>query len=200
MTFINQRLPTQVEIGAIRRDPEDIEIVRTDGGWEHRNARQSQSLLEFEIAYPMSTREGSVYTQVRNFYKVARGALNPFRFRDISDYKLEASIIGTGNASQTQFQITKSYTVGSETFARKITRPVSPVQVFRDGTLVTSGVSVNYDTGLVTFTSPPGTGVVVTVTGEFDVPVRFDGVFTMNQYSADLDKIETIGLVEVREE
>lgn len=184
----------------MKRDPEDIEIVRTDGGWEHRNARQSQSLLEFDVAYPISLRDGSVYLSVRNMYKAARGALNPFRFRDKSDHELDMELIGVGGAGATTFQITKTYAVGAYSFVRKITRPANPIEVYRNGILVTSGVSVNYDTGLVTFSAPPTNGHQIKVNGEFDIPVRFDGVFTLNQYSNELDKIESITIVEVRDE
>ena len=55
MAFIDQRLPTQVEVNAVKRDDEDIEIVTTDGGHEVRNARSSQSLREFDISFPAAT-------------------------------------------------------------------------------------------------------------------------------------------------
>jgi uncharacterized protein (TIGR02217 family) len=50
----------------------------------------------------------------------------------------------------------------------------STVLIGRNGALVTSGVSTDLNTGLVTFTVAPPNGHVVTAGYEFDVPVRFD--------------------------
>ncbi|WP_257556407.1 DUF2460 domain-containing protein [Sphingobium sp. CFD-2] len=199
MAFIDQHLPREVEIGARRRDDEDIEIVTTDGGWEVRNARSSQSLREYEISFPMSQRDNAVYQAVVAMFKVARGKLHSFRFRDWADYQLDAEIIGTGDGSTTAFQITQSWTVDGETVSRDITRPISSFQVFKAGVLQVSGYSINYDTGMLTFSVAPSLGVEISVTGQFDIPVRFDAPLETLGYSADLEHIETITLKEVRE-
>lgn len=199
MAFIDQHLPRQVEIGARRTDDEDIDIVTTDGGWEVRNARASQSLREFEVSFPMSARDNAVYLAVVALYKVARGKLHTFRFRDWADYQLDGEVIGTGDGATTAFQITQSWTVDGETVSRNITRPISAMQVFKDGVLQVSGYSINYDTGVLTMTPAPALGVAISVTGEFDIPVRFDAPLNTLGYSADLEHIETITIKEVRE-
>lgn len=199
MAFIDQHLPREVEIGATRRDVEDIDIVTTDGGWEVRNARSSQSLREFDISFPMSRRDGSTYLAVVAMYKAARGQLHSFRFRDWADYQLTDEEIGVGDGATTAFQITQSWTVDGETHSRDITRPVSPMQVKKDGVLQVSGYSIDYETGILTFSSPLSVGVVPSVTGQFDIPVRFDGPLETLGYSSDLEHIETITLKEVRE-
>ena len=48
------------------------------------------------------------------------------------------------------------------------------VKVYRDGIQATSGWSVDTTTGLVTFTTAPATGAIVTADFDFDVPARFD--------------------------
>lgn len=199
MAFIDQHLPRQVEIGATRRDVEDIEIVTTDGGGEVRNARQSQSLLEFDVSFPMSRRDNAVYLAVVAMYKAARGQLHSFRFRDWANYQLDAEVIGVGDGVTTAFQITQSWTVDGETHSRNITRPVSALQVFKDGLLQSSGYSINYETGGLTFSVAPALDVEISVTGEFDIPVRFDGPLATLGYSGELEHIETITLKEVRE-
>lgn len=199
MAFLDEHLPREVEIGATRRDVEDIEIVTTDGGWEVRNARSSQSLREFDISFPTSKRDGSVYMAVVAMFKAARGNLHSFRFRDWADYKLTNEVIGTGNGVATAFQIKQSWTVDGETHSRNITRPVSPLLVYKNGVQQLSGYSINYATGVLTFTGAPAIGVAVSVTGEFDVPVRFDGPLQTLGFSGDLEHIETITLKEVRE-
>jgi len=199
MAFITTRLPMEVEIGATRRDVEDIGVVTTDGGWEVRNARAAQSLMEYDISFPMSLRTGSIYLQVLAMYKAARGQLHGFLFRDWANYQLTAANIGTGNGVTTAFQIVQKWTAGSETHSRKITRPVSAIGVYKAGVLQVSGYSVSYSTGIVTFTSAPLAAVAITVTGEFDVPVRFDTPLETLGYSSELEHIETMTLREVRE-
>lgn len=199
MAFLDQQLPRQVELGAVRRDVEDIDIVTTDGGWEVRNARASQSLREFDVSFPTSRRNAAVFLAVVALYKAARGLLHSFRFRDWADYQLTAEPIGTGDGATTAFQITQSWTVDGETVSRDITRPVSAMQVYKNGVLQGSGYAIDYDTGVLTFSVAPAIGVVVSVTGEFDIPVRFDGPLATMAPTGDLEHIETITLKEVRE-
>jgi len=197
--FIDQRLPTKVEVNAVRRDDEDIEIVTTDGGFETRNARADQSLLEFDISFPVAVYGDAVHAAVIALYKVVRGKLHTFRFRDPTDFQLTAEVIGVGDGVATTFQITQSWTAGGETESRKITRPVSPMQVFKDGVLQVSGYSINYSTGEVTFTAAPADGIEISVTGQFDRPVRFDTVQTMTALDLKRRHIDTATLKEVRE-
>lgn len=199
MAFLNQRLPSQVEQNAVRRDEEDIEIVTTDGGFEVRNARSSQGLREFDISFPAAAYGDDVHDAVIALYKVARGKLYPFRFRDFTDYSLSAEVIGTGDGAATAFQVIQSWTVDGTTETRTVTRPVSPLSVYKDGALQGSGYTVDYTTGIITFTSAPTAGVVISVTGTFDVPVRFDSVQTMTALDRRLKHIDTMTLREVRE-
>jgi len=199
MAFLNQRLPTQVEIGAVLRDDEDIEIVTTDGGFEVRNARASQSLREFDIAFPAARIGDAIQAAVKAQYKVARKSLHTWRFRDFTDYQLDEEVIGVGTGAATTFQITQSWTVDGTTESRPITRPASPVQVFKDGALQGAGYSVNYDTGVITFTAAPADGVEISVSGEFDLPARFDSVRTVTAIDGNLKHFDTITVKEVRE-
>lgn len=202
MTFIDVRLPTGIERGATRIDEEAIEIEVTDGLWEQRNARHSQSLLEFNI----NIADGKLATAtniqaIRSMYKVARGKLHTFRFRDWTEYQLVDETIGTGNGSATTFQIKKSWTLDGNTVSRVITRPCdSPaIVVKKNGVVQVSGFSVNYDTGVITFTSAPANGHAIQVTCDFDIPVRFDTDLTSVMRAFTAERLEGIVLVEVRE-
>jgi uncharacterized protein (TIGR02217 family) len=199
MTFLNQRLPTKVEIGAQLHDAEDIEIVATDGGFETRNARSSQSLRSFEISFPAAKYGDAVHDAVIAQYKVARGPLHEWRFRDFTNYRLTAEVIGAGDGAATTFQITQSWTVDGNTESRPITRPVDPVQVFKGGVLQSIGYTVDYDTGVITFTVAPADGVAISVTGEFDLPARFDTAFSAAALSRDISHIDTMTVKELRE-
>jgi uncharacterized protein (TIGR02217 family) len=198
MTHIATRLTENVEIGAIRREEDDIEVVRTDGGNEVRNARWSQPLLAFDVSFPMSERDDAVFLEVRNAYRATRAGLHSFKFRDWSDYQATVSTFAIGDGSTTVFSLAKAYTFGSETFYRRIYNPVSPVALQGDGVTIGSGYSVNYSTGVVTFDVAPLTDVVLSWTGEFDIPVRFDGQLQSTGVATHLEHHETITLQEVR--
>lgn len=197
MSFIDARLPTQVELGAVRRDVETIEIVTTDGGWEQRNLRRAQSLLEFDLSYPHAGRDDAIYLAVKAMYKASRGGGLGFRFRDWSDYQADAAVFGTGDGVTTAFQLGIPYTAGSTTHTRRITRPVSTVSIFKDG--VASAATINYSTGAVSFGAAPANGVVLAWTGDFDLPVRFDGALSIVGPATHLLHLEGITLVEIKE-
>lgn len=199
MTFLTSRLPTKVEVNAVLRDDEDIEIVVTDGLWEQRNARHSQSLREWDLSFPAGAYDDVTIAAVIAMYKAARGKLYGFRFKDPIDNSATLQAFGTGDGTTATFQLRKNYTSGGETHQRKITRPVSAIQIYKNDVLQTSGYSVNYDTGLVTFTSIPAAAAALTWSGSFDVPVRFDTALSATALSIKHMHIDTLTLKEIRE-
>jgi len=125
--------------------------------------------------------------QLVAFFHARAGRAYAFRFKDWSDYYVgliagtlaydvtTAQQFGTGDGSATVFQLTRSYTSGSTTRVRKITRPVAgSVKVYFGSTEQTSGWSIDNSTGLVTFATAPSNTTVIKWAGQFDVPVRFD--------------------------
>jgi uncharacterized protein (TIGR02217 family) len=201
MTFINARLPQEVEINAVRREREAVEIVRTDGGHEVRNARHSQGTFEYEVGFPTGGYDSEITNEVYAMWRASRGGLYAFRFRDwdTKNNTLTDEIIGTGDGTTTLFPITQTHTVGGVSSVRRITRPVSPFVVKRDGVVAGSGYSINYDTGVLTFSSAPSLDVVVSVSGVFDIPVRFDLAYEATGLASFLEHIDGLALIEVKE-
>jgi uncharacterized protein (TIGR02217 family) len=198
MTHIATRLSENVELGAVRIEEDDVEIVRTDGGSEVRNNRWSQPLLRFELSFPVSARDNAVFLEVRAAYRVCRGQLHSFKFRDWSDYQATDQIFGTGDGAETEFALYKNYSFGSETYSRRIYQPTSPIAIKNDGVTVGSGYTVNYLTGVVTFDVAPAEDDVLTWTGTFDIPVRFDTPLQSTGVTTNLEHHESIVLQEVR--
>lgn len=198
MAHINARLPQEVEIGATRRDVEDVEIVTTDGGYETRNTRASQSLLQFDVAYPASLRDGAVFQAVRAAYKAARGQTHSFDFTDYSEDAAVDELLGLGDGATLEFPLYLNYDFGSESYQRRIYRPVSSIVVKKDGVVAVSGYSVDYATGVLTFSVAPALDVEVTWSGEFNIPVRFDSPLTSTGIAQHLEHIDTFTLQEVR--
>jgi uncharacterized protein (TIGR02217 family) len=141
------------------------------------------------------------------FFEARNGRLHGFRFKDWSDYRsgLPSNVpspldqpIGTGDGTTTTFQLSKHYPSGAQGWTRTITKPVVG-RVALDGMEQASGWSFDATTGLVTFTTAPGTDVAVTAGFEFDVPVRFDSdTLDVTLDIERLGSITSIPLVELR--
>ena len=108
--------------------------------------------------------------------------------------------IGTGTGSNRFFQLAKTYTSGAQSWTRAIVKPVGgTVRVALGGVEQLSGWTVDTTTGIVSFTSAPGSGVAVTAGFEFDVPVRFDSdTLDVTLDVERLGSITSIPLVEIR--
>ena len=201
MTFIDSRLPQQIEINAVRRETEPVDIVRTDGGYEVRNIRHAQGLFEYDVSFPPGGFDASVTEAVYAMWRASRGGLYAFRFRDwdSKNNTLTDEVIGTGDGATTTFQITQTHTVGGVSSVRNVTRPVSAFTVMLDGAVQGSGYSIDYSTGVLTFTTAPALDVEISVSGTYDIPVRFDLSFEATGMASFLEHIETLTLVEVKE-
>jgi uncharacterized protein (TIGR02217 family) len=102
---------------------------------------------------------------------------------------LEQAAAADGFASGSQFyELNKLYDSGGVSELRKISKPVpGTVGIYRNGTLVTTGFTIDYTSGFVTFDSvqdPPDT---LTWSGEFDVPARFDADELRSRFDAYRD-------------
>lgn len=82
MSHLAMRLPEEVEIGCVRTDDYEVEIVETDGGHEVRNLRHANSKRRYEVSFPTSLRDGAVYQEVLNLYAAAKGKLHSFDLQD----------------------------------------------------------------------------------------------------------------------
>jgi uncharacterized protein (TIGR02217 family) len=112
---------------------------------------------------------------LRTGIRTRKGRAYGFRFKDWTDYKATGQLLGTGDGTQTQFQLVKSYPSGNVIEVRSVTKPVAgTVRIYKDGIEQLSGWSVNVTKGLITFTTAPAGAVEITADFAFDVPVRFD--------------------------
>lgn len=142
-----------------------------------------------------------------SFWQLRRGSYEGFRFKDWRDYKTAAQYLGTGNGTQTGFQLRKAYsntdpvTGASSTTYREIKKPVpGTVKAYLNGVEQTSGWTVNTATGLISFSVAPANGVLVTADCEFDVPVRFVNDAPPLQFDAafGLSSLASLKFSEVR--
>lgn len=153
-----------------------------DSGAQYRTARRSTAKRTFDLS--TAVRTDSDFAELLDFYMARLGGLNGFRFKDYSDWSTasdhvsspddEDVVLGTGDASETNFQLKKRYSSGGYNHDRLISKPISGTTVVAlDGVGQGSGWSVNTTTGIITFTTAPGSGVEVSAGCQFEVPVGF---------------------------
>jgi uncharacterized protein (TIGR02217 family) len=159
------------------------EVIQTDTGFEYRNSNWSQARHRYDVAAGVADQED--FVRLKSWFLTTRGPAIGFRFRDFGDYSSRSDgtspptpadqRIGTGNGTQTSFQLVKRYPIASGIeHVREIRKPVpGTVLIALNGAPQTTGWTVNTATGVVTFSSPPAASVIVTAGFEFDVPVRF---------------------------
>lgn len=208
--FHDVQFPTEISYGSRGGPGFSTNIIETDSGAEQRVQRWSQPKHAYDVSWGVKSLND--LATIRNFYIARNGCAYAFRYKDWMDYTSSTTgmssvvntdqQIGTGDGAQTNFQLVKKYINGPSTVIRTITKPVSgSVVVALNGVNQTTGWTVNTSTGVVTFTSAPGVGVVVTAGFQFDVPVRF-GKEIDQQLAQQIDgydngNIQSIPLVEV---
>lgn len=149
------------------------EISIVGSGFEQVNSVWSNSRGSWDLGSRVLNREEVDY--LVNFFRSKLGKAIGFRWKDFSDYKLVDGNIGIGNAVSNVFQIYKKYSaLASAIETRNITKPRSEGLVVKVNNIVVTNYTVDLTTGKITFLSQPGLGLPITVTCEFDVPVRFN--------------------------
>ena len=201
MAIDNVRLPVGVEKGAVGGPVFKTEIQESLSGKEQRVVQWDAARCEYDIGYAFRTK--SELHDALKLYYARKGRAYPFRFKDWSDYQMTAQAIGTGDGSDATWQLIKTYTDGVNTYTRTIQLPVSGTLLVYVAAVLkteTTHYTVNYSTGLITFTGGniPSGGQAITATCEFDVPVRFNSDnLKLAMELSDLGSMPSIELIEV---
>lgn len=202
MAFHDVRFPLCIEIGAVGGPRFKTTVLTLGSGREQRNIEWARVRGAWDVASGVKTK-ADMEDMVAFFY-AREGRAHGFRFRDWNDYHIGAAgaplQIGTGDGTETEFPLVKRYTSGAYYYARKITRPVSGSVVVSHGGSPSISSSVNYDTGLITFSAPVPNGVPIYAYGEFDCAVRFDqDELDITGLFDDVQHIASIRIVELKE-
>jgi len=184
MSFLDMRFPTDISYNSAGGPTYNTSVVVVKSGREKRNINWNYPRIEFDVAYGI--RAIPQLEELIAFFHIVQGKGRTFRFKDHSDFKscrteyapqFNDQDIGTGDGSTVDFPLYKTYNFGGlqARLSRRITKPVSgTVLVGVDGTEQTSGWSIDYTTGIITFDSAPADGVNITAGYEFDIEARFD--------------------------
>jgi len=207
MAFHEVRFPDNISRGARGGPARRTQIVELASGDEERNASWADSRRRYDVSYGI--RRADDLDAVVQFFEARNARLHGFRFKDWGDYKsckpsqahaATDQLIGTGDGSETEFQLVKRYTSGAQTWVRTITKPVSgSVTIAVNGSPMASGWTLDSATGIVTFAAAPASGAAIRAGFEFDVPVRFDSdTLDVTLDIERLGSITSIPLVEIR--
>lgn len=205
--FHEVRFPTSISFGSTGGPGRRTDVVTLRSGAEERNSIWANSLRRYDAGYGIKT--AADLAAVVAFWEERRGRLYGFRWQDRMDFQSSPpgsavaatdQAIGTGDGATRIFQLTKTYGASFAPWTRTIAKPVAgTVVVAIAGVPQASGWSVDTTTGMVTFTTAPPSGTVITAGFEFDVPVRFDtDQLTINMSHFQAGMIQSIPVVEIR--
>ena len=216
MAFIDSLLLDRLAYGFSGGPVYDTTKVELRSGRIKRNANRSKPRHRYTA--PFNHIQPAHVSTLTAAFNACLGSTNSFRFFDRNDYLLTAVNIGTATGATDQtLQLIKPYSFGATTTNRTITKPVdstasygrgesvlgaAPAFVFTEENLTASpqvaatpiSFSLDYATGIVTFTST--IGYTIRATGWFDVPVFFArdelsiSAMDKNAFSTDIDLLE----------
>lgn len=206
MNFHEVRFPAGISFGSSGGVQRRTEIVTLVNGFEERNSPWAQSRRRYDAG--LGVRSLDDLAEVLAFFEARHGRLYGFRWKDWLDHRSslpsqsstpEDQVLTGGGAT---WQLTKTYSDASASYARAITKPVQgSVRVAVDGLEISEGAdfAVDLTTGIVTLAAPAPGGAQVTAGYEFDVPVRFDSdSVDVNLSGFEAGEIPSIPIVEVR--
>jgi len=163
MAFYEIQFPSAISFGAQGGPGYRTDVVVVSSGAETRNVTWAQARRRYDVSF--AARLPTAADAVKAFFHNMQGRAHGFRFKDWTDYSATASEGKFTLLTATTFQAYKRYTSGSQTNDRIIQKGIATWSITGG-----SGVSVNYNTGIVTVSS----GTPTAWAGQFDVPCRFD--------------------------
>ena len=183
----------------ITRVPIWSTTVKTSvSGREFRSANFSFPRYRYKMVYSV-LRQTSAFpemAQMAGFFNARNGAFDSFLFTDPDDYTIASGqVIGTGDGVNKLFQLVRTFGGYVEPVFDLVSGTYA---VSLNGVVQVSGVSINA-TGLVSFTTAPGAGVVVSWGGNYYRRMRFEqDMAEFNQFMQRLWDLKTLTLLSVK--
>lgn len=184
MAFHEIRFPASLSFGSVGGPERRTEIVAMVNGHEERRTPWAHSRRRYDAGLGLRSLD-DVATLIA-FFEARAGQLHGFRWKDWADYKsglpnavphFQDQHLGYGDGRTSSFRLGKTYASGPGRYVRPISKPVEGtvlIGIGADQMREAVDFTVDHESGVVSFTAPPGAGAAVTAGFEFDVPVRFD--------------------------
>jgi uncharacterized protein (TIGR02217 family) len=168
------RFPDKITFGATVGPTYFTVVTPVYSGRDGRIPAWSQARVRFDVGRRSMSQTDTAVLDA--FFRAIKGRAYGFRVKDWTDYTADVTTgVLVPQITSGVYQLAKRYVAGAMSETRLIQKPVSgTVQVLKNGVLITSGLSLDTTTGLVTISPVPGGTDTLSWSGQFDVPVRFD--------------------------
>lgn len=178
---------------AIRAPKFSTRVQRSVSGREVRIADFPNPIWEFTL--PFTYLPLADWQTLLGFFLARTGAWDTFLFDDIADDSVTGQAIGTGDGATKNFQLVR--TLGG--FAEPILAPNTVSAVYLNGISQSGSTwSVNTATGLLSFTSAPGSGAAITADFSFYFRCRFaEDSADFEQFMSKIWRLGTLKFVSV---
>ena len=182
-------------------------IQRAVSGRELRALDYPYPLWQFTLVFDLLRDNPTAgYDELRTlmgFFMLCQGSFGTFLFRDPSDYRVTSQQIGIGNASTTIFQLQRAMgsTLPGGGFLEPIVAPDVVSGLYLDGITQSPGsYSVDPETGLVTFSTAPGSGLIITADYSYYFRCRFiDDSYAFENFMFQLWQLKKLTFISVRQ-
>jgi uncharacterized protein (TIGR02217 family) len=144
-------------------------VKESDNGLVETNPRWPRGKKNWTLGWI-----GGSAVSVENLFRV-NGPHAGFLFvpSRLEDYVATGQTIGTGNGVKVAFQLTLTATTLARSVVQNILYPLAGSVVIKLNGTPTAAFTFSTTTGIVTLTSAPAGGVVVTADFQYATPVRF---------------------------
>lgn len=213
--FKDIQFPTAIAQGAEGGPTFNTVVDAASSGREQRAGLWLNARWEFDVTHAL--KRPSEMFAIKKLFLIVNGMQHSFRFKDWGDYTEKDTETGLSVGMLTPspysgsgtLQMYKAYTLGGDTYMRKITKPVSGTITIKDGsgnTLVIggsggNGVAIDYTSGVATLHTPGNyTGQAMVWFGQFDNHARLgtDKMrFKLN--ASTIHSWEDIPIIEIKE-
>lgn len=184
-----------------------FQVVETRSGTEEINGLWSHSRREYEIV--LGTNEMNLRDALEVFWEGRRGSLYGFLLEDPVDFSTAAygssvadddQPLGTGDGTETQFQMVKVFDDILRPYTWNIRRPKMDTVLIAidENPVAEADYTVDDETGIVTFDTAPADGAVITFGCEYYIPVRFEGPLEDVIITGDVVEATKVMLVEIK--
>lgn len=179
--FKDMLFPIDVAVQTTGGPSFDVDVIIKSNQQEARNLNSAFERWSGDCS--QGAKLPKQYKPLQAFFRNARAMAYSWRYRDPLDYTVAAADSAFIVIDSTHAYLGKNYVYQGQTFTRKITKPVNGTFSATGG----SGLSLDYDTGILTHGSLPTSFVT-----EFHIHARFD---TNAMTARSVAKNPTYGLI-----
>jgi uncharacterized protein (TIGR02217 family) len=181
-------------------------IQRAASGRELRAFDYPFPLWQFALVYDfLRDNPAAGYDELRTligFFMLCQGAFGTFLFQDPSDCQVTGQLIGVGNASAAIFQLQRAMgtTLAGGGFFEPVAAPNVVRAIYLDGIIQNPATySVDSNSGLITFSTAPGSGLNITADFTYYFRCRFtDDKYDFENFMHRLWQLKKLTFISVR--